>query len=582
MRVSLRSIALILVVVAGCATGASPDHTGTDFDASSSEDAGGPGPEAAIESGESGGPESGVVDATLLDAPAPEDAAGGDDANGVGDGSGEVDSGRDASASEGGDAGDSSAAAEAGEGGEADGAGLIEGGSTDASTEGGTSDAGEAGEADGAVDGSAVPDSGQADAGPSIPHCPQSTSDSTGIYVTPNGADATGCGGSRGSPCLTIAGAIASTSYYSGRNIVFVGAGTYVEKVTPPSGITIMGGWQVNGSTWSFDCGAHPEGDVIVRAPASSNTTVLVDGTSGGVTLSTLTIQSKATANAGESLYGIFARGATTALTLTNVVVSMSAGGNGQTPTAAANGSGAPSTCSGGDGANAATPGTTGAGATIGTFSSAGFTPAEGALGASGSAGDNGTAAPAASPVSYASCTGTACTSSMLSCVGQPGTNGCGGGGGAGGTGGGGGGSSIALFAFDASITINGGSYTAGYGGNGSMGGAGGTGASGSVGAAGTAATCTSSTCQATIFCIANIPNNNISAPAGAAGGAGGTGSAGGQGGGGAGGDSYAVITGGAAAAALQLSNSPALAAGAPGTSLGNGSGGVASAQASF
>src|SRR5580692_1027625 len=154
MRVSLRSIALILVVVAGCATGASPDHTGTDFDASSSEDAGGPGPEAAIESGESGGPESGVVDATLLDAPAPEDAAGGDDANGVGDGSGEVDSGRDASA---------------GEGGEADGAGLIEGGSTDASTEGGTSDAGEAGEADGAVDGSAVPDSGQADAGPSIP-----------------------------------------------------------------------------------------------------------------------------------------------------------------------------------------------------------------------------------------------------------------------------------------------------------------------------------------------------------------------------------------------------------------------------
>ena len=580
MRVSLRSIALIVVVVAGCATGASPDHTGTDFDASSSEDAGGLGPEATIQSGESGGPESGVVDATSLDAPAPEGAAGGDDANGIGDGRGEVDSGRDAAASDGGDAGDSSAAADADDGA-ADGAGPIEGGSTDASTEGGTGDAGEAGEADGALDGSTVPDSGHADAGPSIPRCPQSTSDSTGIYVAPTGADATGCGASRGSPCLTIAGAIASTSYYSGRNIVFVGAGTYVEKVTPPSGVTIMGGWQVNGSTWSFDCGAHPEGDVIVRAPASSNTTVLVDGTSGAVTLSTLTIQSKATANAGESLYGIFARGATTALTLTNVVVSMSAGGNGQTPTAAANGGGAPSSCSAGDGANATTPGTMGTGATIGTFSSAGFTPAVGALGTSGSAGDNGTAAPAASPVSYASCTGTACTSSTLSCVGQPGTNGCGGGGGAGGTGGGGGGSSIALFAFDATITIIGGAYTAGYGGNGAMGGAGGAGASGGGGAAGTAATCTSSACVS-ILCFANIPNNNISAPAGAAGGAGGTGSAGGQGGGGAGGDSYAVITGGAAAAALQLSDSPALAAGAPGTSLGNGSGGVASAQASF
>jgi hypothetical protein len=83
-------------------------------------------------------------------------------------------------------------------------------------------------------------------------------------------------------------------------------------------------------------------------------------------------------------------------------------------------------------------------------------------------------------------------------------------------------------------------------------------------------------------LCIGAIPLDNITASAGAAGGAGGTGSAGGAGGGGAGGNSYAIITGGGATAALVLMNSPALAIGAPGTSLGNGASGAARAQASF
>jgi hypothetical protein len=496
----------------------------------------------------------------------------------------------DSGGSDGGPSVDGGDAAIAAESGGQDGAGETDasdaGAPIDASPEAsdaaGAGDASEAGVTDASPGDGGGPDGARQDAGPVIPYCPQSTNDSVGIYVTPSGVDATGCGASRGSPCLTIAGGIASTSYYTGRNVIFVGAGTYVEKVTPPPGITIMGGWQVSGSTWSFDCTDHPQTDVVIRGPANTNTTVLLDGIGGAVALSTLTIESKATANPGESLYGIFARGATTDVTLTNVAVNVSKGGDGATPSQAASGPSPAASCSAGDGANAAMPGSIGAGGSRGVFSAAGFAPGQGAAGGSGTAGDDGIAAPAPTPVSYSSCTGSACTLSSVSCVGQQGTNGCSGGGGLGGTGGGGGGSSIALFAYDAIVTIVGGSYTSGYGGNGAAGGAGGNGTGGSTGAAGAGTKCTSSTCQAAVLCIPHIPSGDVSAPGGAAGGTGGTGSAGGAGGAGAGGDSYGVITGGAATAALVVTSSPALASGAPGASLGSGASGVAAARASF
>ncbi len=575
MRDSLRKIALSLVVVAGCATGGTVSGVVPDgLDANSPDDGGGPAPDATTESGRG---EAGVAEGSAIDAAEAEDAAPDGSDDGSADASGPFDAkGSEAgSIADGGDTGDGGAP-EGSESGDASEAGVA-----DASGDGGDGGASsEAGDAGGSTtDGG---DASRPDAGAGIPACPQSTNDSAGVYVAPTGTDATGCGASRGSPCQTLAGAIASTSYYQGRNIVFVGAGTYVESVAPPAGITIMGGWQVSGSTWSFDCGAHPEADVIVRAPTSASTTVLVDGINGAVTLSTLTIQSKAAANASESLYGILARGGTTDLTLTNVVVTMAAGGDGQTPAQADSGAAPTSSCAAGDGDSATTPGAIGAGASSGTFSSAGFTSAAGTAGGSGSSGDNGTAAPAPTPVAYASCTGTACTNSSASCTGQQGSQGCAGGGGSGGAGGGGGGSSIALFAFDASVTVIGGSYTASVGGNGGSGDAGGTGTGGSAGTAGKDASCTSSTCQATVLCIGNIPNNNITASGGAAGGTGGTGSAGGRGGGGAGGDSYGIITGGGATAALTLVDSPLFASGAAGTSLGNGSAGMAGARASF
>ncbi len=381
MRDSLRRIALSLVLavpVAGCATGSpvtGPPAEGDDDFAH--QDSGGSVPDATLKTGsETGAEETGAEDTGVLDGA--EDASaldGTDDAGSMVDGSGQSDATSEAgSTADGGDGGQSVDGGTTSDAAQ-DGSGAVdasEGGSEDASLD--ATGTGDAGQTDaGAADGAAL-DASHPDAGSGVPHCPQSTNDSTGIYVTPTGADATGCGASRGAPCLTIAGAIASTSYFAGRDTIYVGAGTYVEKVTPPAGVTIMGGWQVSGSTWTFDCGTTPEADVIVQAPSTSNVTVLASSVGGAVTLSTLTIESKATANAGESLYGVFATGTTTQITLTNVAVTMAKAGDGQTPAQAGSGSAAAATCTAGDGASATTPGSTGTGGPIGTFSATGFT----------------------------------------------------------------------------------------------------------------------------------------------------------------------------------------------------------------
>src|SRR5580658_1458932 len=315
MRDSLRRIGLSLVLavpLAGCASGSHVGGGEGDDDVEQHQDSGGSVPDATLRTGsETGAGETstpdGAEDASALD--------GADDTGSMEDGSGQSDAtGTEGGPmTDGGDAGEDADAGTTSDGGETDGSGTAdasEGGAEDAGLD--ASGTGDAGQTDASASDGAAPDASHPDAGVVIPHCPQSTNDSTGIYVTPTGADATGCGASRGAPCLTIAGAIASTSYFAGRDTIFVGAGTYVEKVTPPAGVTIMGGWEVSGSTWTFDCGTNPEADVIVRAPSTSNTTVLASSVGGAVTLSTLTIESKATANAGESLYGVFATGATT------------------------------------------------------------------------------------------------------------------------------------------------------------------------------------------------------------------------------------------------------------------------------
>jgi hypothetical protein len=402
----------------------------------------------------------------------------------------------------------------------------------------------------------------------------------TGIFVTTGGTDGASCGTSPGSPCKTIGAGITS-AHANGRTTVYVSAGKYVEEVKPVAGVTVQGGWHASGATWSFDCSDAPDSVVKVQAPASSNTTVLANAINGAATFSTMTVLSMATSSVqpGQSIYGVFATGSNTQLTLTDVVVNVVAGGGGQTGGMGSTGSSPPSSCSSGDGQSNTTAGAQGGGASAGTFSSSGFTPSSGNTGSSGNAGDNGTGAPSPTPTSYSTCSTEILSCNMnaaSSCTGTAGKNGCSGGGGGGGAGGGGGGSSVALFIDAAQVTVAAGSLTAGNGGNGGAGGSGGQGAGGSAGAAGSSTQCTPSSCN---FLQCN-QGSKVTGAAGGAGGTGGHGSTGGQGGGGAGGDSYAVMSGGGGTVTLTTTT---LVAGSAGSSPGGGAAaGVAAMQGSF
>ncbi len=418
-----------------------------------------------------------------------------------------------------------------------------------------------------------------------------------GVFVAPGGVDMAGCGTSPSSPCASITQGLMTATIKTdagARNIVYVAGGPtggapaapYVEKVTLPGGVTVQGGWHWAGggsSEWTFDCSASPESVVTVQALPTQNMTVIANSNNGMSTLSTLTVLSKATANPGESLYGIFATGANTQLTLTDVLIVVQQGGAGQT---GVNGNAGvtPPTCSPGDG-NAATGtaavGTAGAAASV---SSTGFSPQTGGTGATGAAGDNGPAGAAGMTVMYSQCTSVtpSCVQgNNFSCVGGTGINGCGGGGGMGGGGGGGGGSSVALFAYDATVIVTAGGFQAGNGGPGGPGGEGGSGVAGSAGSVGSPSACSTSSCMTSSKCISGQTTaNGGAAPATG----GGQGNSGGSGGGGSGGDSYAILTGGMAFTRLNLSPStpPTLAAGQPGAGGGNGPTGTATATAHF
>jgi hypothetical protein len=422
-----------------------------------------------------------------------------------------------------------------------------------------------------------------------LPDCSQPPNDSAGVFVAPSGSDVLeggSCGLTRSTPCKTIGAGLSSASTATGRSIVYVAAGTYTEKITLPNAITLQGGWHVGGEAgtdWTYDC-TSPASVVTVQAPSTSNTTIVAS--TGTSTVTALTVLSKTPASAGQSLYGVFASGTSTKLTLNDVVIRVANAGDGASGTTGAAGASASATCGAGNGVSASGSGAAGAAAMAGGFASVGWVPGGGGTGGSGSAGDNGSAggAGAAIPFGYCLQVGLNCMATIATCDGGQGLPGCAGGGGGGGSGGAGGGSSIALYAFGASVTVNGGSLTAGNGGKGGPGGSGGGGASGSAGKAGPTNQCITS------FCGTPIPNIcNPQAPplqpynygdGGAPGGTGGNGSNGGPGGGGAGGDSYAVVTAGGGTVAF--TGSPGLTAGTAGTGSGSGASGAQGAQAHF
>jgi hypothetical protein len=354
------------------------------------------------------------------------------------------------------------------------------------------------------------------------------------------------------------------------------------------AGVRVEGGWAAVDNTWRPICTSDASNNdaVVVQAPPNANITVRADAIKGRATLAWLTVKSKAMAKEGESLYGIFARGADTNLILDNVRVQVATAGDGASGAPGAAGAdGSKTGCTPpGDGAHGVAEGTIGGGAPAGTFGSNGYVPADGSVGGPGKPGHNGTAAGAGICIRCCTaCTAIAtpdvgegsatpnddppceCTFGNNSC-GGPGLSGCGGEPGAGGSPGHGGGSSIGLYVWDAAVSVSEGSLQAGDGGKGSVGGTGGTPGLGVPGVFGPSGP----TC---IVCD-NYCEPRSDWGTGSTGGVGGNGRSGGQGGGGAGGSSYAVYKGGTAA--VLISPSTALLYGKAGTSLGNGAPGRA------
>jgi hypothetical protein len=376
-----------------------------------------------------------------------------------------------------------------------------------------------------------------------------------GVFVS-LGGQPSACG-SPSVPCTSIQTAI-TLAAANGKAWVYVDSGTYVEQLTlPGAGITVQGGWTDLGGNWSRQCASNRASSVVVQAPNADSATVLASYT-GSASLDTLTIQSKPqnAVAAGETIYGVFATGASTTLTLGDVDVNVVQGGDGTTGPGGGQGqAGATTGCNppatGSMGGN----GTPGPGGTT-SYDLQGFHRGDGQAGGSGIDGGNGTAA--TNPPSCVNqcstcncdvpCEGGVmpycCDTVNKQVCGAAGLAGCGGKGGGGGQGGVGGGASIGVLAWDATVTIDTGNYTTGNGGTGGNGGAGAGGGAG--------ASAPGFTTQMVMFTgCHDVMNNciflNGDVISGSGGGMGGSGGAGSGGGGGAGGDSYCYYSGGAA-----------------------------------
>jgi hypothetical protein len=348
--------------------------------------------------------------------------------------------------------------------------------------------------------------------------------DSNDMHVSPGGADTPACGSSD-APCKTIQHGIDRARSVHVR--VRVAAGEYEEA------LHLLAGTDVEGAGAS---------DVIVRSPARANAVVVATDLGGAATLAGLTLRAH-DARGGASSYGVMVRGVTSTLHLRDVVVEAGRGGDG---------------AHGEDGLHAdreraqwtdtwrdGKDGDPGAAGGAGRFGPTGYVALSAGDGSRGDDGERGTSGGGGScescEVSYQSCSGPSLTSRQHGCTtahekrgracGEDGTAGDGGRGGSEGLGGAGGGSSVALYAWDAVVSIDGGSLTSADGGAGGTGGGGGAGDEGRRGEPGPSRSCST---------------GSGNGAGGSAGGRGGQGGRGGRGGGGAGGPSLAIYEGGA------------------------------------
>jgi hypothetical protein len=448
---------------------------------------------------------------------------------------------------------------------------TVEAGELDTTTDGKPS-------SEGSSDGTAPSDATKKDAGPGKdtgstdvveepPAClPESTDDTTGLYVVSSGgSDGTTCG-TRVSPCATVAYALGLALGNSTYQYIYVGPGPFTETAqwTLVNGVTVVGGWEITTMTnWSHNCMA-PE----ISVPA---TILAPDTLTSPTTLETLNITVTATpstSSPGSSVYGLMASDASLVLNYVSIHVPASGGVGATGGNSSGTGTTGGSDCTAGSG-GPGTPGGEGTAGPAGTFAPTGYTPGvAGGVGATGATAANGTAAPTPTPSTgdKTVCDPPVCTPPCLhpdsTCVdtggtysirGDAGTPGCGGTGGTGGSGGAGGGCSIAIYAWGGSITITGGTLSSGNGGPGGPGGAGAMGGSGGTGTTGASAVVGSGTGTSGTNCsgLMTVGGGEVCvyppAALGTTAGNGGTGGTGGLGGGGAGGCSYVYYAGGSA-----------------------------------
>ena len=334
------------------------------------------------------------------------------------------------------------------------------------------------------------------------------------------GADADVACGAKARPCTTVQQGIDAAAK-AGKQYVYVAAGTYNEDgVTLTKGVSLIGGW--NAADWTRACPIDAAATIIRNVAGSVVVTAKDLGGSAGI--ESITLKSKAQSAVtgdGESLYGLFAKGATTQVSLSNVKIELANAGRGANgdPGADPGDPGAAGTCPatpsppGQPGAN----GSDGAGATAPMFTPDGFKANNGADATAGQKGGNGaiTKQPTSS-THCGACDGTDAASCepasggpshYYSASSEPGKIGCGGSGGGGGKGGHGGGSSVAIFVSAAKVDIVSSALAAGNGGAGGDGVSGKAGGAGVAGVAGAAKYCASSCCWGSILtCLAVVP----------------------------------------------------------------------------
>jgi hypothetical protein len=485
-------------------------------------------------------------------------------------------------------------------------------------------DAGDAGSSDAALDASdawtpmneasvdAGTDAGNAPEPPGPLPCENMTpGDTDGVFVSHSGMDVPDCG-TRNIPCFSIRKGMERALSADHRSRVYLDSGRYSEALVLSPGLELIGGWDNFDKVWTRKCKSDRNRAAVIASPTEIGVRAEYDGEA---VLDTLTIETAAGQD-GKSVYGVFARGASTKLSLRDVRVIAANGGAGAAGLAGETPAAATGTCPAGDGAVGSPAGMPGESGTLGSFTADGYSPTAAGPGGSGLRGHDGAIVdkPCITDCVTA-CDTTMCTGPAApeSC-GAGAAAGCGGAGAAGGGGGIGGGASIAVYAWGARVSIEGGTLASGNGGAGGPGGEpgqGGAGSPGTTGAAGpSCAVCRRGLIVKEItprvpqllpeplpmqsglpgFERAAVPKEGFepadldtgigldfepfarcyastAAGAGDVGGVGGSGSAGGPGGAGLGGPSYAVFTGGGAS--VDLSEATHITLGKPGAGGG-------------